>query len=367
MIEVEKIVRPVSAENPSGESLRYSVVYDQIKAARREDDPDLAQGIWQTKLKKADWQEVKDVCLETLENRSKDLQIAAWLLEACIHLDGFAGAADGFRVLTSLCEGFWDTLYPQIDPDDPEFRFGPMVWIDEKLSLKLKLVPITKPKSGDETAFAWADWEHALHMSKIGAKEKPRKPGAEPKERLLPPRVMASSAMTPVEFYVDLKQQIASALDETIRCEQVLVKFDHKQDGALYHTKETLRTIGHFVGEVLRDRGAEVTTHVTTQPEIEISIPEEPEPDMAANEQRDYPLSGPIRSRAQAYQMLSEAAEYLMKTEPHSPTPYLVKRAVAWGGMTLGELLQQVLRNPGELTELNRLLGFDELPGKKEK
>ena len=67
--------------------------------------------------------------------------------------------------------------------------------------------------------------------------------------------------------------------------------------------------------------------------------------------------------------MLAEAAGYLMKTEPHSPTPYLVRRAVAWGGMTLGELLQQILRNPGELGEMYRLLGLDEIPqqkGKKE-
>jgi hypothetical protein len=33
--------------------------------------------------------------------------------------------------------------------------------------------------------------------------------------------------------------------------------------------------------------------------------------------------------------------------------------------MTLGELLQQVLRNPGELTELYRLLGLDEMIPKK--
>jgi type VI secretion system protein ImpA len=84
-------------------------------------------------------------------------------------------------------------------------------------------------------------------------------------------------------------------------------------------------------------------------------------------EQKEYPFSGPIRSRAQAYQMLSEAAEYLMKTEPHSPTPYLVRRAVIWGGLSLGELLQQVLRNPGELGEMYRLLGLDEMPQKGKK
>src|SRR5579885_821750 len=98
MIEVQKLIQPVSPESPAGESLRYSQVYDSIKSARREDD-NLPQGIWQTKLKKADWEEVRSICLDALEHRSKDLQIGAWLLEACIHLDGFAGISDGLRVL----------------------------------------------------------------------------------------------------------------------------------------------------------------------------------------------------------------------------------------------------------------------------
>ena len=64
----------------------------------------------------------------------------------------------------------------------------------------------------------------------------------------------------------------------------------------------------------------------------------------------------PIRSRAEAYWRLTEAAEYLLRTEPHSPTPYLVKRAVEWGSMSLFEVFQQIIRNEGEMREINRLL-----------
>lgn len=48
-------------------------------------------------------------------------------------------------------------------------------------------------------------------------------------------------------------------------------------------------------------------------------------------------------SREQAYASLSAIADYLMRTEPHSPAPWLVKRAVSWGGMTLAELLDELL------------------------
>ena len=67
-------------------------------------------------------------------------------------------------------------------------------------------------------------------------------------------------------------------------------------------------------------------------------------------------LGGGIRSRAEAYRRPEEAADYLLLTEPHSPVPYLIKRAVAWGGMNLQEVLQQIIRNDGEMQELDRLL-----------
>jgi len=52
--------------------------------------------------------------------------------------------------------------------------------------------------------------------------------------------------------------------------------------------------------------------------------------------------------------------------EPHSPAPYLVKRAIQWGNMTLPELLPELVRNQSELAELFRLLqlGDTTKPGK---
>jgi type VI secretion system protein ImpA len=375
MIEVKKLLQPIAPDNPAGESLRYSVIYDQIRAARQEDDANLPQGIWQTKLKKADWLEVKKICQEALENRSKDLQIAAWLLEAYIHLDGFAGLGDGFRLLTALCENFWDTLYPPFDPEEPEYRFGPVVWIDEKITVVLKLVPITNPRPEDGLPYAWADWESAQYQAQASAKasakekkkEKKARQASDALDRPIETKLASSVNLTPTDFYTDLNRHLSVAFAEINRFEQVLISFDKRQEGALHHMRDALRAIQHFVAEVLKQRGAPITA----QPEKKMAIVQELErhmsEDMDQGEHKETYAGGPIRSRAQAYQMLAEAADYLMKTEPHSPTPYLVKRAVAWGGMTLGELLGQVLRNPGELTELSRLLGIDDFPEKGKK
>jgi type VI secretion system protein ImpA len=67
--------------------------------------------------------------------------------------------------------------------------------------------------------------------------------------------------------------------------------------------------------------------------------------------------NGRIGSRAEAYQLLELAAAYLMREEPHSPTPYLVNRAVAWGRMPLPQLMQEVLREDGDLNRFFSIIG----------
>jgi len=71
---------------------------------------------------------------------------------------------------------------------------------------------------------------------------------------------------------------------------------------------------------------------------------------------------GPIRSRAEAYQRLAEAADFLQRTEPHSPTPYLVRRAIQWGNMDLRELLPHLIRNDHALLEVAQLLNISPAP-----
>jgi type VI secretion system protein ImpA len=72
---------------------------------------------------------------------------------------------------------------------------------------------------------------------------------------------------------------------------------------------------------------------------------------------------GPINSREDAYRMLEAVAQYLQKTEPHSPTPYLVMRAVTWGRMSLGDLMQEIVREEGDMNRYFSLLGIKEPRG----
>ena len=126
------LLNPISAEKPAGESLRYAPVFDKIKEARREDD-DAPQGEWKRERKVADWPLTIKLIGEALATKTKDLQLAAWLAEAMLRREGVAGLREVLDVTRGFLENFWDTLYPELEDGDAEYRASPLQWIGDRL------------------------------------------------------------------------------------------------------------------------------------------------------------------------------------------------------------------------------------------
>jgi type VI secretion system protein ImpA len=348
--DLEALLTPIAGERPAGESLRYDGTYDRIRHARREDDSRLSQGIYQAELKRADWAEVETICLEALATRSKDLQIAAWLLEAWLHRYGFAGVREGLRLLTAMCESFWDTLYPPLEEGgEMGGRVAPFEWINEKLSLQLKQVPVTAPQSADAAAYTYADWESAGDLDTLSKKDQKAAQAAEARGRVSVSKFSSSLMLTDARFFATLHEVLGGAIETCASLESLLDERCAHQAPSLHGFREVLLTVQRLATDVLRSR-PEVVDYDAAEGE-ELQYEDESEDEGG----RLWP-SAPIRSRAEAYRRLAEAADYLLRTEPHSPTPYLVLRAVEWGGMSLQEVLQQIVRNDGEMQEINRLL-----------
>lgn len=138
----EDLLAPFPGENPSGQDIRYTPLFEQIKEARREDDT-FTQGVWQRVLKTADWPLVIRLTSDALAKKSKDLQLAVWLTEALVHREGFAGFQQGLDLCHSLLSEFWDSLYPELEDGDPELRSVPLAWVASKLEIPLRQVPLT--------------------------------------------------------------------------------------------------------------------------------------------------------------------------------------------------------------------------------
>jgi len=349
---VDKLLAPISPENPVGENLRYGPLYDRIRELRREDDETLPQGVWKADLKKADWSTVEAVCLEALETKSKDLQVAAWLLESWAHLYGFVGAAEGFRVMHALSRGFWDTMYPRMEGGDVDFRIAPIEWINRKLPTYLKLVPLTAPEAADVPACSLADWEIASQTANLHVRSVQE---AVAKGRAMTlARFQQSAVLTPTPEIATRFNDARVLLERCVDFDAYLDEKLGRDAPGLLAVRGVAESVIDLLAALLRERSAlDVSGEEADQRALEYArLDAEPEDVFDAR-----PV-GRIRTRTEAYQMLSEAADFLSRTEPHSPTSYLVRRAIVWGSLTLEELLPELVRNQSELSEIYKLLNL---------
>jgi type VI secretion system protein ImpA len=124
----DDLLDPIPGNNPSGANLYYSSLFDEIKEARRQEDAG-PMGLWEHERKTADYKQVIRLAEGALATKTKDLQLAAWLTEALIWRNQFAGLREGLDLIRGLIEKFWDTLYPELEDNDAEFRAAPVEWL----------------------------------------------------------------------------------------------------------------------------------------------------------------------------------------------------------------------------------------------
>lgn len=341
-VDMAALSRPISDLLPSGESLRRSAVYDKIKEARRAEDPNLSQGVWVTDVKRADWVEAERLCLDILGNKSKDLRVAAWLLEAWLNRYGLEGATEGLRVIDSLINRFWDTVYPPIDDDgDLDGRMAPIAWINDKLVVQLKQTTLTEPQTQEPQLLSWLDWEKASMYERQNRKP----PEGEPSTS----EFMSCVLLTPADFYRTRDKQVADLLAAVEAVESSLDKRCGQPMAALWQFKEMAKQLEGFISKALDQKGED-------EPEVEDAEDVGVAP---ANDPGERGVRwGAIRNRAEAYQRLAEAAQYLIAKEPHSPVPHLIMRAVSWGNMSFGELVQELVSDQRDVGQIFQLLGM---------
>lgn len=357
MLSLDDLLAPLEGDAPGGEDLRYDGLYDSIADLRKEDDPDAPRGVWESDVRTADWSQVRKLAEEALAGRTKDLQVAAWLTEAMGHLRGLAGLAEGLELMARLCALYWPDLHPQLDPDDDEMdgRLAPADWVSKIVRIGLTTMPMTDPVGPERVRYTWQTWVQAQRLEALAATDGKKFEAAVKKGGVPVSRFTAAMQSTPVEFY---KQWLAGLRQVRGSLESLKGVLDDEAGSyapSFRDTIDLLREMTAMVERTLNDRGAGERVIVQTSEEVG-------ETDTHATmEAGDGAADGPllarqIGSRQEAYDLLLSAANYLNAIEPHSPAPYLVKRAVRWGNMPLNELLAELMEDGSGTTQVFKLL-----------
>ena len=351
LLDFEQLLIPISADNPSGEDLKWDGVYEVIKTARKQGNRDLVDdGAEETP---PNWSNIVDLATSALATRSKDLMLGAWLTEALMNQHGFAGCRDGFKLLNELLERFWDSVYPQIPEDgDLEIRLAPLIWCSiadrgGKLPLLLREAPLI-PNNGNGV-FTWNYWESSFRLKPKGDSESEeafasRKQRSDEQAKAYQEAMHAASRDTIQNLADDLQATLA----EVIRFNDILQRrFDRLAPG-ISDLRKALEDCADIAKRTLKEKvGADSSTEMGAVGSALIG----------ASTSGGVSV-GAIGSRQDAFNRLEQIASYLRQVEPHSPVSYLVQRAVNWGRMPFEDLLQELLKDTAVRAQVGELLGI---------
>jgi type VI secretion system protein ImpA len=332
----EDILNPIAGERPGGQDLRYNPVYDKIKEARREEE-ELAQGAWQRERKVADHATAIKLAQEVLATQTKDLQLAAWLTDSLLRTRGFAGLREGLGLCHALIERFWDTLYPELEDGDAEFRAGPMEWIGGKLDVVVKSVPLCQDGYG---FIPYKESRLILYDDQAKTKEQKAAREAALKDKKLAPELFDKSfTETPKAFYAESEKNLDGCLQAIDGLDDLCRDKFGDSAPTFSRLKAALEEVRRAVHGMLQKKREIEPDPVEEAP----PAPEETAAETAAGEEAvaaapaGLDLNVAMRAsaepadRAAAIAAVASAAAFLRKREPTSPAPYLMLRGLRWG------------------------------------
>jgi len=282
-IDIDAILAPLPGDNPAGENLRYTPVYDEIKEARRADDP-LDRGDWDREIKTSDWDKVIALSVKALTESTKDLQIAAWLAEALTRTEGFKGLIAGLKIITGFLSNFWDTVYPEIDEDDLDYRIGPLEFLNNNLWFPIKEAPVTDPSV--TSGYSWLQWEESRQVgseqdikNQYGDIDDAKKAARDEKiaEGKLPAEDFDNAvALSSKAFYVGVEGALASCVEEFNIFDQTVDEKFGNQAPRLSELKQSIQDCDLLISRILKKKR-----------ELEPDPEPEPEPDAESEAQAE--------------------------------------------------------------------------------
>lgn len=346
VIDVESLLQPIPGDNPAGTDIRTDVsptsLYYRIKdaraAARATERAALVDGPETGGQVPPEWATVLETGPAILREHAKDLDVAAWTIEALVRRHGFPGLRDGFRLAKGLVERFWDGLYPLPDEEGVATRVASLSGLNGEEAEGTLIAPIIQvPVTGGASAGPFATWQYqqALEVQRITDPEslQRRLDGGATTMEVFEKAVHG----TPPEFFRTLKADLEAAMEAYAALGVLL---DEKCGSAAPPAGAIRSALQSCLdGIVYFARGA-------LEEAVEEGGEEAGEDGIPTAGAAGGGRGGPPVTRDQAFRSLEEVATFFRRTEPHSPLSFSLEQAVRWGRLDLPSLLKELIPDP---------------------
>ena len=313
------------------------------------------------------WKQVVDLCPGILRDESKDLEVAAWLLEGLVRLDGAQGLRTGVTLIRRLVDDFWDNLYPLPDEDGLETKVAPLTGLNGEgsegaLIAPIRNIEITGPGSHNGMFDAFNFWQaqKAMEIGKI-TDEDARKSRID-QSGLSPDALAAAVNKTPLDFFQALIANLEEAHAQYKALSDVLSTHCGHDAPPTSNILDILEELQRTIRFCAKDKfaAAEQQQQQEASTPVDSGDGEESITANATSGSRGPSITmGQINNRAEALRQLSEIARFFRATEPHTPLASGIERLVRWGNMPLDELIQELLPDAGARSMYQQLTGVD--------
>lgn len=349
VVDIDALLNPISEDLPAGSDPRAdsssASLYYRTKDARNAARSAERAAVEVGGPPPEEWITVQDTAIEILSSSAKDLEIAAWLVEALVRREGFAGLRDGLRVLTGIATNFWEGCFPVLDEEDGvEGKVAPVSGLNGSGATGTLIQPIrlTLITSGTLASYSLWSYEQASELEKISdpaRKEQRINGGAVTMEQFL-----QSVAETPSAELHDTSKTVdecLAALAEMSAAFDAVAGVDAPPVSALREILEQVSSsIRHFASDKLASVADVEEENVENG---EAAVGGQAEAGAPAMRREGY------ATRDEALLELVKIAAYFRKTEPQSPISYTLEEAVRRARLTLPELLEELAEDPAHI------------------
>lgn len=361
-LELEGLLKVISDEAPCGIDCSFSNEFYAIKKARIQDDPLLEQGDWVAEPKQADWAFVSSQSIELLTEKTKDIRLYGWLLEAWSNLYGFEGIAKGLELTQQSLTEFWMLLHPEIAEDDLDQRLGLLQGLINQLPVLIKKTAITNTA----ISYSLMDYEALLHQQNLRRKhtedydDVPTNTSLEQFEQELF-NTSKSFQYKNYQAFLEISKQwniLREVLDGLMGVDAPSFAAIESQLESLHsNLKKIYKTEAFGLQPAMAtadsvDEKSAADQQTSTQFTEHIAVAAS-----AINQPFQPHIQSHVANREQAMQVLQEISDYFQLNEPHSPVSYMLQKTIKWSQMPLHEWLAQVIKHEDPLEAVHEILG----------
>lgn len=325
IIDLDSLLQDLEADAPCGPNLEYDADFLALEQAAL-GKPEVQYGDTITPAEAPEWKLVKKLALALFE-RSRDLRVAAPLLRALLALHGVAGFAAGSGLIARLLEQRWDSVHPQLDPDDdldPTLRINSLAALADPAGVLRELRDcsfLALPGLGGLS----------LRMLELASGELPAAPG---QSAIAMSSLDAALDDADPAQLADAAGATAAALDSIVRIEALLVQ----QVGSAQALNLDALT------RPLRRMRDVLAAHLAVPGDAAGQAEAAPADGAAAAPAAGQPpaASASIDSRADVVRMLDKLLAYYERNEPSSPVPMLLQRAKRLAPKNFFEIMEDL-------------------------